>query len=146
MGRFLKDSDYAFKVRSEIKLLLTTDDSSNQKLLQAEITAISQIRNWLSKRYNCDAIFIDAPDDGQTDQRNAYMVECVIVIALYKLYSQTQMKDIPEHRKQEYQDVLDWLKDAGSGKINTDLPPLSEETFKSEVRIWSDKERKNQDW
>jgi len=48
-------------------------------------------------------------------------------MALYHLYSQSGAKDVPEHRKHRYQDVLDWLKDAANGNIMTDLPPLKNE-------------------
>ena len=51
MSRFLKDSDYAVLIRTEIKNILL-ENYTETKLLSAEQMAIAQIKNYLV-RYSC---------------------------------------------------------------------------------------------
>lgn len=144
MSRFLKDTDYAMQIRSEIKRLLdgstVGDTEPPLKLLRAENTAISQIRKYLSGRIDCDAIF-NAVDDA----RDEFIITICIDIALYHLYSQTGNKDIPTHRQTRYDDALEWLRDAGKGEINTDLPSNLTDDNPGEVRLFS-KPPENHRW
>ncbi len=142
MARFLQDSDYEMQVRTEIKHLLdgfdpTTPGTMPLRLLRAEDTAISQMKKWLSGRYDCAAIFIPP---ATPDARDQFIVTVTIDIVLYHLYSQTGSRDVPTHRKERYQDALDWLKDAGQGKITSDMPALvtTDITDNSgDIKLWS---------
>jgi phage gp36-like protein len=144
--RFLLETDYAMQIKNEIIRLLTapTDWYISAKLVRAEQTAIAQIRNRIGKRYDCSLIF-SPPVEGQGEARDQWVVTVTIDIALYHLYSQTGMKDIPEHRQQRYQDALDWLKDVGNGNTPADLPEIIEENGEtySEFRLNS---RTPQNW
>lgn len=147
MARFLSDEDYDFKIKSEILKLLdgsTPNLATNKKLLQAESTAQDQIRNRLSGRFDCDKIFL--PKVGDTDPRDHYIVNIFIDITLYHLYSQTGSRDIPEHRKLNYQDAIDWLRDASRGDISTNLPTIISEEKPGEIRIWSNSAPENHEW
>ncbi len=66
---------------------------------------------------------------------------------LYHLYSKFAQRDIPLHRSQRYDDALRWLRDAGTGKLNTDLTLLTEPDGKetSTIRLWS-KKQENHKW
>ena len=138
--RFLQDSDYDMLIRQEIKRILDGsapgDTEPPTKLLRAENTAIAQIKNYLAGRFDMVAFFV-AP--GDPDTRDQFIVTITIDIALYHLYSQTGWKDIPKHRSVRYQDALDWLKDAGRGDINTDLPVDTSEDNQGDIRIFSEK-------
>jgi len=81
----------------------------------------------------------------EADKRDQWIVTITIDITLYHLYSQTGMKDIPEHRQQRYQDAIDWLKDVGNGITLADLPLLIDEDGNkhSDFRINS---RQPQNW
>lgn len=146
MARFILESDYAMQIKQEIIRLLTapTDWYSSAKLVRAEQTAIAQIKNRIGKRYDCALIFAPLlpPAQGvgeQIDSRDQWIVTITIDIALYHLYSQTGMKDLPEHRAARYQDAIDWLKDVGNGSTTADLPVITDNTTGeeySEVRIW----------
>ncbi len=137
MVRFIQQSDYDMQIKQEIIKLLTTqtDWFNSAKLVRAENTAIAQIKNRIGKRYDAAQVFI-AP--GDPDLRDQWIVTIAIDIALYHLYSQTGMKDIPEHRANRYQDAIDWLKDVGNGSTTADLPPLLDGDGEelSDVRIW----------
>ena len=137
MARFITEADYAMQIKQEIIRLLTspTDWYISAKLVRAEQTAIAQIKNRIGKRYDCAAIFSAL---AEPDVRDAWIVTITIDIALYHLYSQTGMKDLPEHRAQRYQDAIDWLKDVGNGTTPADLPVVVDAAGDeySEVRIW----------
>jgi len=81
------------------------------------------------------------------DTRDEWIVTITIDIGLYHLYSQTGMKDIPQHRQDRYQDALDWLKDVGNGDTIPELPALVDEDGNeySEVIINS-RPQENQRW
>ncbi|MDL2289896.1 DUF1320 domain-containing protein [Paludibacteraceae bacterium OttesenSCG-928-F17] len=139
MARFIKELDYAMQIKNEIIRLLTINDNdwfNTPKLLRAENTAIQQIRHRIGERYDCDKIFAPSPQ-GEADTRDEFIVTITIDIALYHLYSQTGMKDIPEHRQQRYQDALDWLRLVASGDESPQLPKVIDNTGEaySEFRI-----------
>jgi len=156
MSRFITEPDYAMQIKQEIIKLLTslTDWYTTAKLVRAEQTAISQIKNRIGKRYDCAVIFAPLlpPTVGenpgeQIDTRDAWIVTITIDIALYHLYSQTGAKDIPQHRADRYQDAVDWLKDVGNGTTPADLPPVIDVDGNeyAEARIWS-KTPENHKW
>ncbi|NDV93548.1 DUF1320 domain-containing protein [Dysgonomonas sp. 521] len=147
MPRFILESDYDMQIKQEIIRLLTAQEFyQSAKLVRAENTAIRQIRNRIAKRYDCDKIFT-AVIPGDPDTRDQWIVTITIDIALYHLYSQTGMKDIPQHRQDRYQDALDWLKDVGNGDTIPELPALVDEDGNeySEVIINS-RPQENQRW
>lgn len=139
MSRFIIETDYVMQVKTEIIRLLTDQDFyQSAKLLRAEQTAIAQIRNRIGKRYDCNQIFI--PVEGVSDTRDQWIVTITIDIALYHLYSQTGMKDIPKHRSDRYQDAIEWLRDVGNGDTPTELPPVVDQGNQySEIRLNSRK-------
>jgi len=154
--RFITEPDYAMQIKLEIIKLLTSpaDWYTTAKLVRAEQTAISQIKNRIGKRYDCDKIFapllppaVGENPGEQIDTRDAWIVTITIDIALYHLYSQTGMKDIPQHRADRYQDAVDWLKDVGNGTTPADLPPVIDVDGNeyAEARIWS-KTPENHKW
>ncbi len=114
---FITKEDYDVQAREEILSLL---DPSDAATAIAERMAIDQVRQHISGRADCDAIF-----NATGEERNYFILMIVIDITLYHLWSKRAPKKIPEHRSQRYQDALDWLKAVGAGKISTDLPPLT---------------------
>ena len=131
MSRFLKDSDYAVLIRTEIKNILL-ENYTETKLLSAEQMAIAQIKNYLAGHYDVGLIFTPMlpPAEGeveQLDSRYAYIVMITIDCALYHLYCSIAPNKIPEHRSNRYQDVIEWLKMMTEGKGNADLPLIKDE-------------------
>ena len=141
MSRFLTADDYSMQIKQEIIKLLTSNDEqwfNSVSLKRAENTAISQIKNRIGKRYNCELIFApllppvvtegsEEPGE-QIDTRDQWIVTITIDIVLYHLYSKSGHKDISENRSQRYQDAIDWLKDVGNGTTTADLPQLIDES------------------
>jgi phage gp36-like protein len=57
--------------------------------------------------------------------RNSFIMMMLADCTIYHLHSGHASRLIPEERKNRYQDVLDWLKLAGKGEIDADLPQLA---------------------
>ena len=143
MSRFLTEADYDPHIKAEIKKAVTgtTDPASpSAKQLLAEETAIAHIREYIGGRCDCDDIFSKTGNN-----RNKFIVKVVVVITLYDLYHQTGAADIPDHRKDDYDDVIQWLKDVGRGDISTTLPPVSSDTSSGDFRFFS-RPYIDQDW
>jgi phage gp36-like protein len=142
MPRFINEADYDGYIKTEIKKAITgtTDGTPSAAQVRAEDTAIATITEYIGGRYNCAAIF-DTTQEVQA--RNKFMVACVIKLALYDLYHQTGVKDVPEHRKVEYDDTIQWLKDAGRGTIKTTLPVLEAAGQSNEIWFESQKRRRH---
>lgn len=148
MSRFLKDTDYAVLIRTEIKNILL-ENYSETKLLSAEQMAISQIKNYLAGRYDVALIFTALEDGATEDTRNAYIVMITIDCALYHLYCSIAPNKIPEHRSNRYQDVMEWLKMMAEGKGYADLPLLVDEStgeVKDGFRLSSNNTFTNNKW
>ena len=148
MSTFLKDTDYAVLIRTEIKNILL-ENYSETKLLSAEEMAIAQIKNYLAGRYDVAAIFTALADGATTDTRNAYIVMITIDCALYHLYCSIAPNKIPEHRSNRYQDVIEWLKMMAEGKGYADLPLIKDEStgeVKDSFRLSSNNKFTNNKW
>ena len=148
MSRFMKESDYAGRIKDEIKRMVTGTEDPNDvsaKQLLAEETSISTVTEYIGGRYDCDAIFNPPPSGTGADTRNKHMVKIIMALTLYDLYGQTPSKDLPQHRKDNYDDAISWLKDVGRGNINTTLPPVSDTTNPGDFRINS-RPPTNQKW
>ena len=130
--KFLKDTDFTYKIRNEIKAILAGAEGQT-KLETAENAALAQINHYIGHRYDMVTVFAK-----ENDERDGFIIQIVIALMLYQLYGQTGMKDIPEHRKVEYQDVIDWLIPVGKGQMNAMLPSIISEENPGEVRINSE--------
>jgi phage gp36-like protein len=139
MARFIQDEDYDITAREEIVDLLDGSEDSS-KLKRAERTAISQIKKWLSKRYDMNVMFAPAPDGStvDTDPRDYFIVMTVIDIALYHLWTGVAAGRMPEERKARYNDALVWLHAEGKGESGAgDMPEKTEDDYPEDYRIVS---------
>lgn len=148
MSDFIKYTDYDVLIRTETKGILL-ENYSEMKLKRAEQMAISQIKNYLSGRYDVEKIFTPLANDASEDTRNAFIVMTTIDCALYHLYCSIAPNKIPEHRSNRYQDALEWLKMMAEGKGNADLPLLTNQTTGETItpfRLSSNNKATNQKW
>ncbi|MDT8346856.1 MAG: phage protein Gp36 family protein [Flavobacteriaceae bacterium] len=140
---FLVPEDYNVLIRTEIKSVLLENYSST-KLDGAENMAIAQIKNYISGRYDIDAIF-----SASAESRNAFIIMIALDCALYHLYSSIAPNKIPEHRAERYQDALEWLKSVAKGETIADLPLLTDEGTgeeKQAIRLTSRYKLNNNKW
>jgi len=140
---FLKETDYEVQLRSEIASLIDTT-SEKTKLKTAEDMAISQIKNYLGGRYDLSKIFVDAPADGETDTRDAWIITITIDMALYHIWSKEGGNRIPQTRSDRYADALDWLRAVQKGAA-TNLPVITDDNEQPvyDVRIKSKHQPEN---
>ncbi|MCZ2141529.1 MAG: DUF1320 domain-containing protein [Bacteroidia bacterium] len=145
MPRFIKETDYAGNIKAEIKHLLTgTTTVASTAQVRAEDTAIATIKEYLGGRYDCNKIFTPMPANALAETRNLHIVKIVLALALFDLYQQTGVKDLPEHRKIAYDDAISWLKDVGRGDIATTLPLWEDDTGQiGEILITSRKPKRH---
>lgn len=125
---FITDDDYSVLVRTEIKNILL-ENYSETKIKAAEQMGISQVKNYLSGKYDVEKIFSKTGDE-----RNSHIVMIVLDCSLYHLYTPYPRK-MPEIRAQRYQDAIDWLKLAAKGENTADLPPVTDGSGNSMIGI-----------
>jgi len=128
---FITDNDYDVQAQNDVLKLLDGSDDRH-RLRQAEKYAIGEINKRIAGRYDMANVW-----NKTGDERDAYIVMITIDIAIYHLYSQKSPRQIPEYRQIRYDAALEWLRDVGTGANPTDLPPIPEEDYKGEIRIWS---------
>ncbi|NLN33892.1 MAG: DUF1320 family protein [Flavobacteriaceae bacterium] len=140
---FIEEADYTVLIRDEIKNILL-EDYTPAKMKRAEDMAISQIKQYISGRYDAGIIFSATGAD-----RNDYIIMIAIDCALYHLYTSIAPNKMPAHRSERYQDAMEWLKMIASGDASSaDLPPITDEDgeVKPSVRISSKYKPQNNKW
>ena len=139
------------QTRIEVKNNLD-DSNDSHRILQAENTAIAQIKQYIGGRFDADTIFAGWTTEPDPDPRDAWIVAIVIDISLYHLWSKESYDKVPKVRAERYADALEWLKGVADGSILANLPRLpkpGEETgteSASGVRIWSNNPLSNNRW
>ncbi len=140
---FIKDEDYTALIRDEVKGILV-EKYSDTKLKSAEQMAISQVKNYISGKYDVEAVF-----NARDDQRNSHIVMIVIDCTLYHLYTSTVPDRMPSTRANRYQDAIDWLKEEKkSSTPSADLPLKKNEKGESlrGIKISSKYKASNNRW
>ena len=121
MSNFIYPEDYDASIHREILGSLTRDDAAVIKI--CEDRAISEMRGYLSARYDVDAIF-----SAQGDDRNQLVLMMAIDIAVYHLFSIHNPQKMSQIRKDRYDRAMEWLKQVATFKITiSDAPKLPEE-------------------
>ncbi|MBS2100700.1 phage protein Gp36 family protein [Carboxylicivirga linearis] len=141
---FLIETDYDVQIRSEISKII--DPSTERtKYKKAEAMAVSQMRNHLAGRFDVDAIFVDAPGDGEEDLRDPFIVMLAIDITLYHIWTKEGPNNIPKTRELRYNDALKWLQDVQAGAA-ADLPIKTDEDGEEIglMKVWSQREPEDQ--
>ena len=128
---FITDNDFEVQVRQEILSLLDGSDEKTAVELATRM-ATDQIRQYIGGRYDCDTIFA-----AEGENRDHFIVMITIDILLYHLWAKRAPRKIPEYRATRYQDALDWLKDVGTGEMDSALPQLSTEDYIGQISIKS---------
>ncbi|PTT43734.1 hypothetical protein DBR28_00145 [Chryseobacterium sp. HMWF028] len=138
---FITDDDYSVLVRTEIKNILL-ENYSETKIKAAEQMGISQVKNYLSGKYDVEKIFSKTGDE-----RNSHIVMIVLDCTLYHLYTPIPRK-MPDIRAQRYQDAIDWLKLAAKAENTADLPPITDDSGNSMtgIKITSKYPAENNRW
>lgn len=60
----------------------------------------------------------------QDDNRSQQLLEVLIDITLYKIHSRIAPRNIPDLRVKNYDEAIQWLKDARKGEVTANLPVI----------------------
>ena len=126
MSQFITLEDYDASIHREIldALLRHDSDVSDSAIVEiCEDRAIEEMRCYLSKYYDCDAIFSATGSD-----RNPLILMMAVDIAVYHIFCQHNPYKMSEIRKERYNRAVEWLKAVAAANITIDgAPRLPEE-------------------
>lgn len=117
MSQFVDIKDYDASVHREILDALVRDDETLVEI--CEDRAIAEMRGYLSKRYDCNAIFSVAGEE-----RNQLVLMMVIDIAVYHIFCIHNPQKLSQVRKDRYERAVEWMKAVANEEISIDGAPL----------------------
>lgn len=122
MANFINTTDYDATIHKEILDSLLRKDSASydpQIIEICEDRAILEMRSYLNKAYDCDAIFSATGTD-----RHALILMFAIDITVYHIFCQHNPYKISKIRQDRYDRAIEWLKGVMKGDITIDGAPL----------------------
>ena len=139
MSQFVNIEDYDASVHSEILDALVRDDQSLVEI--CEDRAIAEMRCYLSKRYDCDAIFSASGED-----RNQLILMMVIDIAVYHIFCIHNPQKLSQIRKDRYERAVEWMRAVADEEISIEGVPMlpeDERASKASLMFKSNRKRVN---
>ena len=106
--------------------------STAQLQTNAESWAQAEISGYLSMQYNIAAEFQKTYSD---PTRNAFVLQAMIDLALYRILFTVNPRDIPEHRKAAYDEAVTKMKAAMNGEYHIGLTRLDPSVSGGQRRI-----------
>ncbi len=117
MSQFIDLTDYDASIHAEILDALTRNDDTLVEI--CEDRAIAEARCYLSRRYDCDAIF-----NARGSDRNQLILMMVIDIAVYHVFCIHNPYKLSPIRKERYERAIEWLKMVAAEEVSIDGVPL----------------------
>ena len=139
MSRFIQPSDCYASVHHEILDSLTRNDNAIIEI--CGYRAISEMRGYLSKRYDCNEIFKQIDEN-----RNQLIVMMTIDLIVYHIFCIHNPLKLSQMRKDRYDRAMEWLRNVAKGNIDIDGAPLLPEdkaVYKSPYILRGNKKRVN---
>ena len=139
MSQFVNIEDYDASVHREILDALVRDDQSLVEI--CEDRAIAEMRCYLSKRYDCDAIFSASGED-----RNQLILMMVIDIAVYHIFCIHNPQKLSQIRKDRYERAVEWMRAVAAEEISIEGVPMlpeDERASKASLMFKSNRKRVN---
>lgn len=139
MSQFIQLSDYDATIFRDILDTLVREDETLVEI--CEDRAIEEMRCYLSKRYDCDAIF-----NASGNARNQLILMMAIDIAVYHIFCIHNPQKLSDVRRERYERAVEWLKAVAAEQISiAGAPTLTGEQRKANAafRITSNPKRHN---
>lgn len=139
MSQFVNIEDYDASVHREILDALVRDDQSLVEI--CEDRAIAEMRCYLSKRYDCDAIF-----SASGENRNQLILMMVIDIAVYHIFCIHNPQKLSQIRKDRYERAVEWMRAVADEEISIEGVPMlpeDERASKASLMFKSNRKRVN---
>lgn len=134
MANFISTTDYDATIHREILDSLLRKDAPTydpQIIEICEDRAVSEMRSYLNKNYDCDKIF------SQTDaDRHPLILMFAIDITVYHIFCQHNPYKMAKIRQDRYDRAVEWLKGVMKGDITIDGAPLVEEPELGDNSPW----------
>lgn len=118
MSQFIDIKDYDATIHREILDALVRTDETLVEV--CEDRAIAEMRSYLSRRYDCNALF-----SSRSEARHQLVLMMAIDIAVYHIFCIHNPVKLSTLRKDRYERAVEWLKAAGRGQISIDGAPLA---------------------
>lgn len=139
MSKFVNIEDYDASVHRDILDALVRDDQTLVEI--CEDRAIAEMRCYLSKRYDCNAIF-----SAEGEQRNQLVLMMVIDIAVYHIFCIHNPQKLSQIRKDRYERAVEWMRAVADEEISIEGVPLlpeDERAAKASLMFKSNRKREN---
>lgn len=134
MANFITTSDYDATIHREIldALLRTDSPTFDPQIIEiCEDRALSEMRSYLNKQYDCDAIFSATGED-----RHPLILMFAVDITVYHIFCQHNPYKMAKIRQDRYDRAIEWLKGVMKGDITIDGAPLIQEPELSKNSPW----------
>jgi phage gp36-like protein len=134
MANFITTQDYDATIHREIldSLLRTDSPSFDPQIIEiCEDRAIAEMRSYLNKSYDCNAIF-----SAQGEDRHPLILMFAIDITVYHIFCQHNPYKMSKIRQDRYDRAVEWLKGIMKGDITIDGAPLKAEPELSDNSPW----------
>lgn len=133
MNNFIQIEDYDASIHREILDALLRADSAcyDPQIIEiCENRAVAEMRAYLNKTYDCDAIF-----SAKGEERHPLVLMFAIDISIYHIFSQHNPYKIAKIREERYKRAVEWLKGVMEGDLTIEgAPRLPEETVNENSR------------
>ncbi len=133
MNNFIQIEDYDASIHREILDALLRADSAyyDPQIIEiCENRAVTEMRAYLNKTYDCDAIF-----SAKGEERHPLVLMFAIDISIYHIFSQHNPYKIAKIREERYKRAVEWLKGVMEGDLTIEgAPRLPEETVNENSR------------
>ncbi len=125
MNNFINIEDYDASIHREILDALLRKESPTYDPQIVEICedrAVSEMRGYLNKIYDCNAIFSVRGED-----RHPLILMFALDIAIYHIFTQHNPYKIAKICQDRYERAIEWLKGVMGGDVTIDGAPLMPE-------------------
>jgi hypothetical protein len=133
MSNFIDTTDYDASIHREIldSLLRKDSDGYDPQIIEiCEDRAVSEMRGYMNKTYDCDTIF-SATGTG----RHPLILMFAIDITIYHIFCQHNPYKMSKIRQDRYDRAVEWLKGVAKGDITIDgAPRLPDGTLQGNSR------------
>ena len=130
MTQFIDLKDYDATVHHEIIDALTRSDETIPDI--CEDRAISEMKSYMSGRYNVEEIFA-----ARGENRHPLVLMVCLDIAVYHIYCVGNPMKLSQMRKDRYDRAIEWLKAVQKGQIDVNGAPTITEEERDESAVWS---------
>ena len=134
MQNFISLEDYDASIHREILdslLRQGTSDYDPQIIEICEDRAISEMKSYLNKKYDCQAIF------SQTgEERHPLILMFALDITIYHIFCQHNPYKMSKIREDRYERAIEWLKGVMKGAITVEGAPLLPSDALSDNSNW----------